>query len=192
MKPIDNWNDVKASGDFESLPAGGYICQIMSAKEKPNKNTSGSHIELMLDIAEGEYKGFFEHDYKAQSGEEKYWRGSINQNIPNESSEKYDMQCGFFKRFTGAVEDSNSGYHWDWNEAGLKNKLCGCVFAEKEKESKKGTLYLATFANEIVPVADIKSGKFKMPEIKRLEKRAQSDMPHGFTELKADDGDLPF
>lgn len=192
MKAINNWDSVKVTGDFETLPAGGYICQIMSAKEKPNKNTSGSHIELMLDIAEGEFKGFFERDYKAQNGEEKYWRGVINQNIPNESSDKYDMQCGFFKRFTGAVEDSNHGYHWDWNEAGLTNKSCGCVFGEKEKESKKGTIYLATFANEIVSVADVKGGKFKLPEVKKIAGKTQSNIPSSFSGLKLDDGDLPF
>lgn len=192
MKPIKNWENIKASGDFESLPGGGQICKIMGAKEKSNKNTNGTHLELMLEIAEGEYKGFFERDYRAQSGEEKYWRGIINQNIPNETSEKYDMQCGFFKRFTDAIEESNSGYHWDWNEAGLKGKLCGCVFGEKERESKRGTIYMATYANEIVPVADIKSGKFKVPDIKKLDTKKQSSSAKGFAELQNSDEELPF
>lgn len=194
MKPINNWDNVKASGDFETLPGGGYICEIKSAKEKPNRNSSGSHIELMLEVVDGEYKGFFERDYKAQTSEDKFWHGIINQNIPNESSEKYDIQCSFFKRFTDAIEDSNPSYHWDWNEAGLKGKLCGCVFAEKEKESKKGTVYIISYANEIVPVEAIKNGKFKVPAVKRLEKQLNSSGNSPFNEMSSGDSDddLPF
>ena len=192
MKAINNWDGVKANGDFESLPAGGYICQIMSAKEVKNKNTSGTHIELMLEIADGDHKGFFERDYKAQSGEQKFWRGIMNQNIPNESSDKYDTQCGFFKRFTDAIEDSNNGYHWDWNEVALKGKMCGCVFGQKEKQSQKGTIYAATYASEIVSVDTIKENKFKVPALKKLEVKASSS-GNSFSELPpVDDGDLPF
>lgn len=191
MKPINNWSAVKATGDFENITPGGKIIQIKKAVEKKNKSGNGSHIEILIDVHEGEEKGFYERDYKAQNREDKFWRGIIRQNIPDESSPKYDMQCGFFKRFTNAVEESNPGYHWDWNEAGLTGKLCGCVFGEVEKESKKGTVYTVAEPSEIVSVDAIKTGNFKTPAVKALKKGSAA--PTSFSEYApGGDDDLPF
>ena len=190
MKPINNWDNVQAAGNIETLPAGAYVCEIMQAKETKNKNSDGTHLEISFDVCEGDYKGFFQQDWKGQDREDKFWRGIIRQNIPNEQSAKYILQCRFFKRFTNALEDSNPGYHWDWNEAALKGKKIGVVFGERERESQKGTVYTVTDATEMISVEDVKNGKFKVPEKKRLQRTASSA---GFTPLDdVDDGDLPF
>lgn len=190
MKPINNWDNVQAAGNIETLPAGAYVCEIMQAKESKNKNTDGTHLEISFDVCEGDYKGFFQQDWKNQDREDKFWRGVIRQNIPNEQSAKYSQQCRFFKRFTNALEDSNPGYHWDWNEGALKGKKIGVVFGERERESQKGTIYTVTDAAEIISVDDVKSGKFKVPEKKYLQKAPASA---GFTPLDdEDEGDLPF
>ena len=136
MKPINNWSEIKeAGGQIENLPAGAYICDIKQCREVGNKNGNGTHLEIMFDVCRGDYRGWFERDWNLQNREDKYWRGIIRQNIPDETSPKYDVQCGFFKRFTNNIEASNPGYHWDWNEAGLKGKQIGVVFGEVEKES---------------------------------------------------------
>ena len=128
MKPINNFQNVKeAGGAIENLPAGGYVCTIMKCVEEKNRNNNGTHLTIQFDVAEGEYKDWFAKDWKNQTREDKFWHGVINQNIPDETSPKYDTQCGFFKRFTNAVEASNPGYHWDWNEAGLKGKKIGIM-----------------------------------------------------------------
>lgn len=191
MKPINNWNEVKPAGEFENITAGGKIIQIKKVVEKKNRNNDGRHFEILFDVHEGEEKDFFERDYRNQNREDKFWKGIIRQNIPDESSPKFDMQCSFFKRFTNAFEESNPGYHWDWNEAGLVGKICGCVFGEVEKESKKGNIYTAAEPSEIVSVDAIRSGNFKIPD-KKLLKRG-NNTSSGFAELASgDDGDLPF
>lgn len=191
MKPVNDWENVKPTGDFETLPIGGYICEIKSAKEKPNKNGGGTHLEIMVDVIDGDYKGFFEREYRAQSGEDKYWRGIIYQNCPNDASDKYEAQKSFFKRFTDSIEDSNSGYHWGWDESTLKGKKCGVVFGDKEKVSKKGTQYIATYADSIVSVDDIKNGKFKIPAIQKAQQGATAAT--AFSQVPAeDDSELPF
>lgn len=190
MKPINNWDNVQAAGNIETLPAGAYVCEIMQAKETKNKNSGGTHLEISFDVCEGDYKGFFQQDWKGQDREDKFWRGIIRQNIPNEQSAKYNQQCRFFKRFTNALEDSNPGYHWDWNEGALKGKKIGVVFGERERESQKGTVYTVTDATEMISVEDVRNGKFKVPDKKYLQKAPVSA---GFTPLDdEDEGDLPF
>ena len=193
MKPIKDWDNVKEpSSTRESLPAGGYVCEILKAAEKPNKQSRGTHLELMIEICEGERRGFFTADYNAQTGEQRYWGGVVNQNIPDELSDKYAMQASFFRRFTNAVEDSNPGYHWDWNEAGLKGKKIGVIFAAREKESAKGTIYTVTNADSVVSVDTIRSGKFTVPELKKLERKTSSGYGGAYNDVPPHtDADLP-
>lgn len=167
MKPINNWENVKAAGSIETLPAGAYVCEIKQAVEKPNK-TAGTHLEISFEVIEGEYKDFFGRDYRSQDREDKFWHGIIRQNCPDENSPKYEAQSRFFRSFTDRVEESNPGYHWDWNEAGLKGKKIGVVFGEREKQSQKGTIYTVTDAAEIISVDDARKGKFNTPAKKTL------------------------
>lgn len=164
MKPINNFENVKsAGGAIENLPAGGYVCEIIKCTEEANKTGKGSHLSIQFDVCEGEQTDFFARDWKAQDREDKYWHGAINQNVPDESSPKYDMQCRFFKTFVMNIEDSNPGYHWAWDEATLKGKKIGVVFGEVEKQSSRGTIYTTTRADSIVSVDAIREGKYKVP-----------------------------
>lgn len=188
MKPISNWENVKPSGNFESLPAGGYICQIKAVKEVDNKRSSGTHYEIMFDVAEGEYKGFFERDYRGQNREDKFWGGIINQNIPNENTSKYEQQASFFKRFIMNIEESNKGYYWNWDESTLVNRRIGVIFGEREKQSQRGTIYMITYADSITTTDAIRNGTYKLPEVKHLENAP------AFKSLSsaAEDEELPF
>ena len=190
MKPINNYDSIKeAGGEIENLPAGGYVCRIEKCVEKQNKNNGGSHLEIMFDIVEGEYKGWFADDWKNQNREDKYWHGIIRQNIPDETSAKYDMQCSFFKRFTNNIEASNPGYHWDWNEVGM----IGVVFGEVERESQRGTRYMTTQADSIVSVDAVRSEKYKLPAPKMLERSTTNPAFNApvFTPVE-EESDLPF
>lgn len=196
MKPINNWENIKEfGGDFENLPGGGYICEIKKAAEKKNKNNNGSHLELWVEIIEGEWRGFFERDWRNQNREDKIWHGQINQNIPFEDSPKYEMQCAFFKRFINAIEDSNPGYHWAWDESTLAGRKCGVIFGEQKKLSQRGTIYTVTNADSVVSVASIRDGKFTVPAPKRLENKPTGAATQAFdysAVVGTVDGDLPF
>lgn len=190
MKPINNWENVKAAGSIETLPAGAYVCEIRQAIEKPNKN-GGTHLEISFEVYEGEYKDFFSRDYRSQNREDKFWRGILRQNVPNESSPKCETQKSFFRTFTDCLEASNPGYHWDWNEGGLKGKKIGVVFGEREKQSQKGTIYTVTDATEVISVEDARAGRFKMPGKKFLA--PTNNAFGGFAPITPGDAsDLPF
>ena len=72
----------------------------------------------------GEYQDYYKNDYKNQNTEDKKWRGVLKLYLPKEDgTEKDNWTISVFKAFTEAVEESNQGYHWDWDETTLKGKV---------------------------------------------------------------------
>ena len=191
MKPINNWENVQAPSTIENLPAGAYVCDIKKVTLCDNKSGNGQHLKFEFDICEGDYKDFFAKDYRSQTREDKFWNGVIRQNIPEESDAKYEIKAGFFKRVFDYIEESNPGYRWDWNEAGLKGKKIGVTFGEKEKMSQRGNIYTITESREIISVDNARTGNFRAPEKKTLTTNANAVA--SFANTTIDDGsDLPF
>ena len=52
-----------ATGEAASLPAGCYVCEILGAIEETYKGRE--RFVMQFDIAEGEYKGFYQQQYKS-------------------------------------------------------------------------------------------------------------------------------
>lgn len=169
----------------EPLPAGGYVAKILEAKEITYD--WGTIILVSFDVAEGEHKDFFVKDYRDQTQEDKKWRGTFRLREPkDDGSEQDEWAKSAFNRSMWAVEQSNPGYHWDWNEAGLKGKAVGVLFRNKEWEIDGNTGW-TTECCALDSVENIKGGKFKAPKDKPLkEKRQDAFAPIG------SDGDLPF
>lgn len=137
MKPINNWNNVEAMTDRPKLPAGGYVCKIMGAKVRTFSGSNGEFekLEVSMDIYEGEHSGFFADDYRAKDYEDKKWGCVYRLTIPTEDGSDQDTKNKRrFKTFINAVEDSNPGYHWDWDENKLKDKVIGFLFRRREWE----------------------------------------------------------
>lgn len=176
----------------ENLPAGGYVVKIMDVKEQTY--TWGSVLEMSLDVIEGERAGFFQSDYENNINEDRKWRGKYRLNIPKDDGTKED---GWTKNtFNGAMyafEDSNKNYHWDWNEAGLKGKIVGALFRNKEWEYDGKTGW-TTECCELIPAQDVRDNNFKIPKDKPLKNKqpAKSTIPAGFEDITDDDDDLPF
>ena len=131
MKPIANWANVQAAKERDVLPAGGYVVKIVGAKvaEYPGFE----RLEIALDIAEGDHKGFYEADFKGQTQEDKKWKGVLRQYLPKDDGSQGDEWTkSSLKALIEAIEESNPGYHWDWDEAKLKGKTVGCLFRLEE------------------------------------------------------------
>ena len=92
--------------------------------------------------------------------------------IPKEDGSKEDERTkSYFKTMVEAIEDSNTGYHWDWNEKGLKGKVVGCLVRAEEWEMN-GWSGWCTKPFRFVPVADIRENRFKIPKDKPLRQDA--------------------
>jgi hypothetical protein len=50
-------SQVEPITSFDPLPAGKYLAMITASEMKPNKAGTGSYLELVLTIVEGDYKG---------------------------------------------------------------------------------------------------------------------------------------
>lgn len=49
--------NAEASQDIGAIPTGEYLAHITDSDMKPTKKNDGNYLELVYDIAEGEYKG---------------------------------------------------------------------------------------------------------------------------------------
>ena len=73
------------------------------------------------------------------------------------------------KGFTTAIENSNKGYTWDFDEKKLKGKIVGLVLGEEEFLNSSGKVRTRTYVAAVRSVDVIRDGKFEVPEIKRLD-----------------------
>ena len=197
MRPFNNYETTQTISARAQLPVGAYICRILKAEEKVYNSSKGEwhKLEVSFDISEGEHKDFYANDYRAQSGEDKKWKGVLRMNIPTDDGSEADgWTKRSFKTNILAIEESNKGYHWDWNEAQLKGKTVGIVFRSEEWEynGKRGW---RTAPFKMVPAADVKSGNIKIPDPKPLNGKAASQASTAadlsdFVEVAS--ADLPF
>ena len=179
MKPIKNYNAVQASGDFERLPAGGYVIKITAAQDNDDKQ----YLRIVYDIAEGPEAG----RYKNEDAEHDYRHSFVR-------SYK-ESALGMFKAFILAVDGANGTNFNDRIEKGfpeheLVGKLLGVLFGYEEYEANDGTvkerLRLVRFLN----IEQVRAGDFKVPDLKKLEGKPAAAPVAGFTPFT--DDNLPF
>ncbi|MFA5378462.1 MAG: hypothetical protein WC455_22095 [Dehalococcoidia bacterium] len=166
------------SGEYETLPAGGYVCRIMDAKETRSRKGKPM-LELSLDIAEGGYRDFFTQAYKANTRDDKKWSCIYRQMLTNESA-------GFLKGLVEDIEKSN-GFIWDFDDRMLKGKLLGMLFRREEYQNRDGNIRLSTKPFQPRSIQVIREGKFTIPEDKTLYSGGVNEY-----EPPSSDDDLPF
>lgn len=190
IKAYNGFKAEKSGSGRAILPAGGYIASIVGAREE--ETDYGKKLILAFDIAEGEFKGFFDKDFKDNTSEDKKWRGTYRLTIPvGDGTEKDGWSVKKFNNFVYSVEDSNPGYSWDWDEAKLKGKKIGVVFRNEEWE-KNGRSGWTTKCGAVYSTSDIRECKFKQLADKPLEKKSSVQATTPFTAYSDADGDLPF
>lgn len=190
MKKLNGFEEAKVISSIGQLPKGGYIAKILDCKEE--SSASGYNwLAFSFDITEGEYKDHFKQQYQANTNEEKKWRGTYNAFIPDENSQYYEQNLSRFKTMFANIEESNPGYHWDWDEKKLKGKAIGVLFREKEITANDGSIITITECCGLRSVQQIKDGKFKIPGLKKAQGSTTNST--AFVETAVDDDDdLPF
>lgn len=176
---IDRFGDydkVQAYSDYATLPKGGYVCKIMNAEVQ--ENSVGKYVKVSLDIAEGEYKDFYIKDWKGQQAEDRKWRCNYLLNIPkDDGSERDGWAKRKFKTFTEALEESNEGYHFDWDEQKFKGKLIGGIFNIREYEKRDGGIGSTTNLAQVTAVEKIRKGDYKSPKDQLIDKGNAANAP---------------
>lgn len=185
MKPITNIASVQeATGESKRLPAGGYICKYTNVEDNPKKE----YLYMEFEIAEGEYKGYFE-ELEDRAG---FWAGKCYRSYK-------DAALPMFKRMCSAVTKSNKGFIFDGNEhcdeSTLVGKKIGMVLGEEEYIGNDGSTKTKLYVAREMDVADIKAGKYKVPALKKLKEENESPQKpdDGFMNIPKDaDEETPF
>lgn len=130
MKPIEGFKAEAPAMSYPMLPKGLYVAKIVNVKldgEAPDQR-----LVIRLDITEGEHAGYYTKRYNAdkeRGGQyEVKYKGDFSVQVPDQGNPRrqhYDWDLRAFNNAMWAIEQSNPGYHWDWNEMGLKGKAVG-------------------------------------------------------------------
>lgn len=174
------WDTAAAyTDDFEVLPAGGYVCGIKQAK-KDFSQSGKEMLVLCLDIAEGEYAGYFQRQFDSmkEKNPDAKW-GCVFRQLTSSVS--------FFKGLTTCIQASNQGYTWNFDESTLQNKLVGMLFGREQYMNSKGETKWRTTPKMARTVAKIRDGEYKIPEDKVL-----SNVDVFANVPMANSSDLPF
>lgn len=190
MKQFKDFDKTKGYTDSETLPRGGYVCRIISAKEE--SGSYGSYIKVAFDIDEGDHAGFYRRKFDNNTNEDKKWPGVYLLNEPkDDGSEKDGWTKRKFKTFIDALEDSNAGYHFDWDERKFKDKKIGIIFNYREFSTTDGSVATVANAQNVTSVDKIREGKYKIPKDKLIKETATAASPvPGFQPIV--DDDVPF
>ena len=195
--PIKRFNDystTKAYTEATTLPKGAYVAVIKSAEVQ--ENDRGQYIRFFIDIAEGDYANFFTNDWNNQTGEDKKWRGNMLLSVPNDDgSERDGWTKRRFKTAIVAIEDSNPGYQFDWDEQKFRNKRVGILVNERQYKGNDGSIRTTYNLAAFTSVEAVKTGKYTLPKDRLLEPvRTATAAPDEF--IKVPDGHetdgLPF
>lgn len=180
MKPIEGYDLVNEAGEFKKLPAGIYGVRITSVTDVPENQ----YLRITCDITKGEYANYFKTLVDSGLSDTSSSIRSYKQNaVP------------FFKAFITAVEKTNPGYHWDWDEKKLVGKNVIAVFGEEEYVDKNGEVKVGTHLVEFRSLEAYQAGRIKVPELKKLpeEERPKPVATESSEVLQPMDlADLPF
>lgn len=183
------------TGESRSLPAGCYVCEILGAIEE---NCNGrERFVIQFDIAEGEYKGFYQQQYNAAK------KQNIGAKYKGEHRQYMDgNSVPYFKGLITSIEKSNPGYSFPWNLEGnektLKGKKFGAVIGREQIETDNKEKVFWTHIFQVRSVDGLKDAK--VPEDRLLnEQPGQQPAPDpalaadGFMSIPDGvDEELPF
>lgn len=153
MEIIKDFDKIEPKGmeDFKALPIGAYECVIKEAKIHKNEETQKESFKVSIDIANGEFKDYFQKRYDNSSFHPKKW----DNNAVKYLAFKGD-NVSYFKGFITCVENSNPGYKWDWDESKLiGKKICG-VFQYEEYQKQDGSNAVKVRLNKFRSIDKIK------------------------------------
>ena len=165
MKKIENWSEIEAKGmdDFTPFPAGVYECVIVNACENFNKDSGKTTLKVMVDIASGEYKGYFKEMYDKNTNVDRRWNNNSTKYL---SLEKQNLS--YLKGFITSVENSNPGYTWDWDETKLCGKKICCVYQWEQYQTQDGKIGVSAKLNKFRSLDKMKDIK-EPTQVKMLD-----------------------
>lgn len=178
---LPTYDKNKRRKPFKQLPKGAYVIEIKGAREDINRNGSGSHLTIAFDIAEGEYKGFYQRQYDNSTNEDKRWPrdATFYLSVPSDNSKPFVWEN--WNTFFADLEDSNNGFVFKGDVKSIKGKLIGGKFYLEQTEYN-GNIYDHIRLRWTCVANDVRTGNpGAMPKDKLIER--SSAMPTSDTDF---------
>lgn len=159
MKRIENWENIQESTSFKRLTPNGYIVKLLNIEDHPDNE----YLKIYFDIVKGDDKGYFKKQYDGDTRKERKW--------PNAGTfiRSYkDSAASMFKGFINAIEKSNKGYQWNFDEKTLVNKVVGLIIADEQYQNQKGQVRVRNYVAAVRSVETIEKGEYEIPALKEL------------------------
>lgn len=193
---LPTYNKNQRRRTFEILPKGAYVIRIMDAREEQNKNNSGRHIKIAFDIAEGDYKNFYQEQFDRNTSEDRKWPNDAvyRLTVPEDNSPAYVYTN--WNTFFADLEDSNNGFVFSGDVKALKGKLVGGKFHIEQSESN-GNVYDHTRLRWTCVAEDVRKGKAgRLPNDKLISGTMAKAAPasdNSFMDIpEGSDEEIPF
>ena len=196
VKP-NNYDEVKASGEFTPVELGGHKMVVKKVEERMS-STNKPMIVVFFDFDKSDKQpDYFMESYKNDIRPDKKWSNQATQYI---LSEDPDGNCSRnFKTFCSCIENSNPGFScWKSDNTfdfdGIKNKKIGGVFgeqmdyyngAEKKKRVLRWFVSIDKVSSAEVPAMSYSSAYRNRPQDVSAD-------PDGFMNIPDGIEDLPF
>lgn len=204
IRQPSDWDNIVAGEQRQQIPLGAYVCKILQAIIEDTQY--GQVLKVSFDVAEGDQRGYYAADYRANTADDKKWAGVRTVFLPSyDGSEKDERNKRSLKGFCTSVEKSNPGFHCFINgvldERSLKDKLIG-VLMRNEEWNFNGKHGWKVRPFIFISADSVRSGNFRLPEDKPLRRDETSSASvgsayneptaqnNGFTPVETDD--LPF
>lgn len=191
---LPTYDKSKRRKTFELLPKGAYVIKIKAAREDGNRNGSGSHLTIAFDIAEGDFAGFYDQQFHANTNEDKKWPNDATfyLTVPTDNAQSYVWDN--WNTFFADLEDSNNGFVFGGDPASLRGKIIGGKFANEQSEYN-GKVYDHTKLRWTCVAEDVRAGKAgRMPNDKLIASSTPKPAAiDGFMDIPdTADEELPF
>ena len=188
IRKPQNWENVQVMTDRAKLPVGAYVCKVKQVGIQ--HNDYGDQLAILFDIAEGDHKDFYSREFQQNPNQNKKWKGVIRIWLPkDDGSDKDEKTKRLFKGMVTSFEESNPGFHWNWDESTLVGKTIGIIYRNEEWEYNGRTGW-TTEAAGADSIDSIRDGKFYHYKDKPLPEKPAS--APAFEELDDSESDLPF
>ena len=135
-----------------NIVAGGYVCKITQVVNNSDKE----YLLIEFDIAEGEFKNYYEALEEAKG----FWGGTMYKSYK-------ESALPVFKKFCVAVTKSNPKYVFDAGEKNhdeqtLVGKLIGVILREEEYIGNDGSIKTRLIEDYCTDVESIRNKSFKV------------------------------
>lgn len=188
MKKPKGYDEAMIYTDNRRLPAGGYVVEIKDVTTGAWSN-GRTYLDFTFDISEGKFEGYYKKQFEDSTLPDKKYKGHIRIQIPLDDDSDEDKRANSrLKTAVTAIEHSNEGYEFDWNEKSLIGKTVGLLFRNKEY-SWQGREGFWTEPFLFISADRVRSGDFEIPRDKLLEPKQPETRP-AFEAIR--DDDIPF